>query len=124
MTDWMMLCCAEESITVDGNKLRVKLGEHRSHLVEINDAGEAIELKAIVARKIAISKINDLAIRAWCRNRATQLLGFKIDKRGRLMGEAWIPKVGLTNGELHLYIKKVAIECDRFEYLLTGNDIE
>ena len=124
MTDWLKMCKADKSITVEGNKIRVQLGNHRYHHVEINDTGDALELKAIVARRGAIIDIENLAIRVWCRNRGAQLLGFKIDKHGHLIGETWIPKAGLTLEELHLYIIKVALESDRFEYLLTGKDRE
>jgi hypothetical protein len=118
------MCCGENSFTVEGNKVQVKLGEHRHHFVEVKDAGDALELKAIVARRKTTIGISNLAIRVWQSNRGTQLLGFKVDKYDRLIGEAWVPKVGLTAEELRLYIKRVASECDRFEYLLTGKDRE
>jgi hypothetical protein len=124
MTNWMKLCEGEKTISINRNRVRVQLGEHRHHYVEIRDAGDVLELRAIVARRREIREIDDISLRAWFRNRGTQLLGFKVDKQGHLVGEAWIPKVGLTKEELHLYIKKMALECDRFEYLLTGTDRE
>jgi hypothetical protein len=40
------------------------------------------------------------------------------------VGEAWIPKAGLTESEFQLYVRTLAIEADRFEYALTGRDSE
>jgi hypothetical protein len=59
---------------------------------------------------------------AWRRNRASDLVGFKIDGRGRLIGEAWVPVAGLEPGEWSLYVTAVAQACDRIEYLLSGRD--
>jgi hypothetical protein len=53
-----------------------------------------------------------------------QLVGFRLDQKGRLVGEAWVPKAGLTRDEFLLYAKRVADECDLFEYHLTGKDRE
>lgn len=46
------------------------------------------------------------------------------DRRGRLVGEAWVPKAGLTGHEFQLYVRHLAVEADRFEYRLTGRDFE
>jgi hypothetical protein len=52
------------------------------------------------------------------------LVGFRIDRQHRLVGEAWIPKAGLVAEEFQLYVRMLAAECDRFEYALTGKDVE
>ena len=51
-------------------------------------------------------------------------MGFRIDHRGRVVGEAWVPKAGLSAAEFQLYLRTAAVECDRFEYVLTGRDAE
>ncbi|AUX27009.1 uncharacterized protein SOCEGT47_075820 [Sorangium cellulosum] len=51
-------------------------------------------------------------------------LGFRLEDRGRLVGEAWIPKAGLSVEEFATCVRQVAVECDRLEYLLTGKDAE
>lgn len=53
-----------------------------------------------------------------------QLVGFRMDQKGRLVGEAWMPKVGLGREEFLLYVRRVASECDLFEYSVTGKDCE
>ena len=52
------------------------------------------------------------------------MIEFRVDRRGRLVGEAWVPKPGLDADEFLLYVRRVAEECDRFEYILTGRDVE
>ncbi len=61
-------------------------------------------------------------VAAWKRNRFSDLIGFKIDGRGRLVGEAWVPVAGLDAEEWALYVGTVARTCDRVEYLLSGRD--
>ena len=56
------------------------------------------------------------------RNRGNELVGFKIDAKRRLIGDAWVPKADLMGSEFTAYLHAVATECDRFEYQLTGSD--
>ena len=42
----------------------------------------------------------------------------------RLVAESLVPKAGLTAEEFQLYARTVARESDRFEFELTGKDIE
>jgi hypothetical protein len=41
-----------------------------------------------------------------------------------MVGEAWTPKAGLSRDEFLAYVRRVATECDLFEYHLTGKDRE
>ena len=63
-------------------------------------------------------------LRPWRYNRAAQLVNFRIDTRGRVCAEGWVPKAGLTAEEFQLVLRRVADESDRFEFMLTGKDIE
>jgi hypothetical protein len=91
--------------------------------VSVKDEGEEYLLAAVVTRQ-AVPLLSDLPVQAWLRNRGTSLLGFRIDRRRRLVAEAWVPKVGLTAEEFQMYLRAVAAEADRFEYSLTGKDQE
>ena len=55
---------------------------------------------------------------------ASKKVGLRIDDKNRLVGELWLPKVDLTSDEFQFGVRTVAIECDRFEYELTGADRE
>lgn len=108
---------------VGADTVLVRLGE-RSHMLTVADEGEQYLLTAVVARARVVRQFEDLLLRAWKRNRATQLVGFRIDDRERLVAEAMVPKVGLTAEEFQLYARTVARESDRFEFELTGEDVE
>jgi len=64
----------------------------------------------------------ELAIHAWTRNAETDLVNFTFDRSDRLIGEIRHPADHLDPEELELYVKLLAAESDRFEYVLTGDD--
>ena len=124
MSEWARMCQGAESIAIDEKGVIVELSNGRRHRILVRDQGDSYEFTAVVARPKALEKINDISLQAWKRNRAAQLVGFRIDSRGRLVGESWVPKTGLDADEFCLYIRRIAAECDHFEYVLTGQDRE
>jgi hypothetical protein len=102
----------------------IKLGDDRSHRVRVSESEDEFVLHAFVVRRSVVASIPDLPLRVWQRNRVMSMMGFRIDKHGRLVGEAWVPKAGLTNSEFQQYLRHLAVEADRFEYELTGRDSE
>jgi hypothetical protein len=52
------------------------------------------------------------------------LITFAFDDRDNLVGVIEQPVLTLDYEELKLYIETLARECDRFEYILTGDDAE
>jgi hypothetical protein len=121
--EWVMLCQADD-LTVEEPHIQVRLGESRRQRVTVKDEGETYILSAVVVRQATVSGLPDIVIKAWLRNRGTHLVGFRLDERGRLLGETWVPKAGLSAAEFQCYVRTVAIECDRFEYTLTGRDAD
>jgi hypothetical protein len=85
---------------------------------------DAIELSSLVARPSVLAEIDSPSLAAWRRNRAASLVGFRVDERGRLVGESWVPTEGLTRDEFLLYVRGLAAACDLFEFQLTGKDRE
>jgi hypothetical protein len=124
VADWRQFCRGEEGISIDGDAVEVVTTAERHQRIAVRESTETFELTGIVARPSAIDGITNVALRVWRRNRAMQLVGFRLDQKGRLVGEAWVPKAGLTRDEFLLYVKRVADECDLFEYHLTGKDRE
>ncbi len=120
---WEKLCRAKD-LRINGSRIEVRIAEERAHRVTVADVGEAYELKAIVVRRDVLKSLRDLPTRIWIQNRATQLVGFRIDLQSRLVAESWVPKAGLTAEEFQLYVRTVAAESDRFEFVLTGKDVE
>jgi len=120
---WHSFCDVSDLLPSDSG-ISVKFSDGRAHLILVEDQSEAYFLRGTVVRKGVVASIPDLTINTWLRNRTVALVGFRIDSRDRLVGEAWIPKAGLTAEEFQLYVRTVAVECDRFEYQLTGKDVE
>jgi hypothetical protein len=114
--------CRKSNFDIEGDTVLVSLPGSRVHRVTIHDEGDQYRLASIVVRAAAIAELEALPLRVWGRNRHTNLVGFKVDARGRLIGEALVSKAGLTNAEFNVYLHATAAECDRFEYLLTGLD--
>lgn len=121
--EWARLCKGA-GFLVDGDEIEVHFADERHHRVRVDDEGDAWRIVGVVARRGLLEGMKDVALRAWRRNRSTQLVGFRLDDRGRLMGESWVPKAGLLADEFAMYVQQVAAECDRLEYLLTGRDTE
>lgn len=111
-------------MSVDGDGIDVIASNERRHRIGIRETADTYELTGVVARLAALSAVPDAPLRAWRRNRGMQLVGFRIDHKGRLVGEAWVPKAGLVRDEFLMYVRRVAAECDLFEYHLTGKDRE
>lgn len=63
-----------------------------------------------------------LTLQAWVRNAETELVNFTFDGQGRLVGEIRHPREHLDAAELEIYVRILAAEGDRFEYVLTGRD--
>ena len=120
--DWQRLLRGRE-FAVDGATVLVHLGQ-RSHKVTVAERDESYEFSAVVVGASKARGISKLSLRAWLRNRAAPLVGFRVDQRERLVAEAWVPKAGLTADEFRLYARTVARESDRFEFELTGEDVE
>lgn len=121
--EWGQLCRAKD-LEIDEPYVAVKCKGYRRQRVAVEDQGDAYLISAFVARQAVVASLPDVPIQAWLRNRALMLVGFRIDRQGRLIGEAWIPRAGLDAEEFQLYVRMLATECDRFEYALTGKDVE
>ena len=124
MPDWRQLCRGLDGISIEGDEIQVAVADGRPRRVAVHETADTIELTGIVARFATIDKIPDVPLRAWHRNRAMQLVGFRIDQKNRLIGETWLPKAGLDRDEFLFYLKRIAVECELFEYQLIGKDQE
>ena len=121
--DWIPLCRARD-LTLHDNHIDVSFADGRHHRVDITDEGEVYRIRGIVVRRATVTSILNLPIQIWKRNRTMHLVGFRIDRKMRLVGEAWAAKPNLIAEEFQSYLRTVAAACDRFEYILTGKDIE
>lgn len=119
---WHRHCRGCSDLETDADAVVVRLGDGRTQQVVVVEDDEAYWLSSRVASRGIVESASELALQAWRQNRATALVGFRIDRRQRLVGEAMVPKCGLSREEFLIYVRTLASECDRFEFLLTGRD--
>jgi hypothetical protein len=120
-SEWETYCKAPD-LSSDGTGVLVRFASGRAQRVEITANDNGYVLRSVVAKQSIASRDPDAALRTWLRNQQNNLVGFRIDERGRIVGEAILLKAGLTAGEFELVLRTVAVECDRFEYQLTWHD--
>lgn len=60
--------------------------------------------------------------RLWRRNRQTDVVNFTFDRENRLIGRIEHPADTLDAEELYFYLSRLAIECDRLEFVMTGQN--
>jgi hypothetical protein len=58
----------------------------------------------------------------WQRNANVDIVNFTLDERGRLVGRVDQRAATMQEAELLFAISRLAIECDRLEYILVGRD--
>jgi hypothetical protein len=111
---------------VVGSSITVSIGTGRRQEVVIDESFDAdvIRLWSII---LGPSATSDLAEGqpleyAWERNRLSDLIGFSVDSRGRLIGESWVPVDGLTAEVFALHVAEIARVCDWHELRLSGAD--
>lgn len=121
--DWRSFCVGSR-IRCDGDDVIVEFDSGRKHRVRVHETNATFEFHAIVARAAAVRDIADLPLRIWRHNRGAQLVGFRIDSRGRVCSQGWVAKPGLSADEFQLVLHRVAAESDRLEFILTGKDTE
>lgn len=120
--EWKALC-REIGLQPSGPSIRVACGRDRFHVVNVDDSdNDALRLwcRIVTGGNAPASAV----LQAWKMNRFRELVGFKEEDRGRIVGESWVTRVGLTADEWRLHVFTLARACDRLEYLWTGRDVE
>jgi hypothetical protein len=122
--EWREFCVGAPDLIQDNSGVTVQFSNGRRQRIDVRPGVGVIELRGVVARRAVAVQIERVVLVAWEHNRATSLVGFRIDDRGRLVGECWVPTPGLTRDEFLFYLRSAAAACDLFEYQLTGRDRE
>lgn len=87
----------------------------RKHVVRVQRHDGGLRFEATVATAKTLDRMDEDPARwAWRRNRASSLVGFRVDQK-RLIAEAVAPTIGLTEAEFMVYLRAVAAEADRME---------
>jgi len=104
----------------------VTLGGGRGQTVKIERDGDGYVFTSVVLGSARGKAQHDdqptLAERLWRRNRQTDVVNFTFDQQHRLIGRVEHLADSLDAEELFFYLSRLAIECDRMEYLLTGEN--
>lgn len=113
-------------LEVRGSTIEVRFRDGRSHRLRVTEDEEPGSLRVwtVVAGRGDVERIGEAELYTWLRNRLVDLVDFRVDRDGRLIGEASVATPGLTAEEWGLYVRTVASASDRLEYLLTGRDAE
>ena len=122
--DWRRLS-REAGLRVHGDAIDVGFADGRRQAVFVDETAErGIRIWSVAAPHRVARDLGDPLLHVWRRNRLTELVGFSIDGRGRIIGEAWVPASGVTVDEWDFYVRELARVSDRVEYVLTGSDEE
>lgn len=93
---------------------------------ELHGSGEVLRARTTVAPKAVLDEASSDTSPwryAWERNRLSDLVGFSVDRRGRLSAELSIPLDGLGADEFALYVHELARISDWHEFRLAGEDV-
>lgn len=120
--DWLLFCKDNRCSIEDNGAIRVEFDDGRTHRVYVTQTPDAWELKAVVASARFASSIEDLVLKSWVKNRVSDLVGYRLERGGRLVADAWVPRAGTTAETFMFQVLMLAREADRFEFNLTGAD--
>jgi len=76
-----------EDFTVQGSAIEVSFADGRRQLVNVAEGAEDYRLSSFVVKEAKAESIPDLPLQVWKRNRTTAIVGFRIDDRGRSVGD-------------------------------------
>ena len=103
--------------TVRGRKQKILIGRKRNLLT----------MKSVVVKLSGVhqllSEVAELKREIWRRNGLVPIVSFSIDSRQRIVGTISILCSTVSESDLAFYLRTLARECDRFEYVLTLTDV-
>ena len=110
----------------NGRELQIALSRTgRGQLVRLSRRRDHYVFTSIIAKVSAVNESRrDLAFRIWRRNALKTVVTFAIDDRDRVIGLIDQPIESIHAKELKFYLETLARECDRFEYIMTGQDVQ
>ena len=122
--EWRSLAAGADDVAIDRlrSAVGVSFANGRRHIVRIAEKDDGYELEAVIAGPRETTRLHDANMTAWQRNRASRVVGYRVDARGRFCAHAWTPREGLTREMFLVLIRTLAREADRHELLLTGAD--
>lgn len=121
--DWRRLVIRKDK-EVGDDRVKFVFESGRTQTVRVDEMDDgSLRLSSTILGATRAGEHENLLTRIWQKNRLRELVGFRIDRAGRLVGEAWLNTAGLTRDELELYLRTLATASDELEHLLTGQDM-
>lgn len=114
--------------TRNGKDVLIRLDRaDRTQKIRISQKNDTYQFSSVVAqvRDVAgqgAESRNTLLFRILCRNALKPIVFLYIDGRDRVVGMVTCPISSTHAKEIELYLTTLARDCDRFEYVLGGND--
>lgn len=110
----------------ENRKIALRFKQGRSQTLEYAKREGRIRISSLVATASVVENMgrDKVIYRCWQRNRYTDVTSFSLDRRGRLVGQIEYPLETLDAAELAFYLETLAIECDRFEFVFSGADLQ
>jgi hypothetical protein len=105
----------------------VKFGNGRHQRVKVSrKRKDRYVMTSIVLKQKQVDEIGRTRIlpRLWQRNRSVNVVTFSLSRKGDLIGQIEQVAETIDADELVFYVELLARECDQFEYLLTGKDVQ
>jgi hypothetical protein len=120
-----VLPCSSLGLHYKTGQARVSLPNGRTQAVAICRDGQWYRMTSVVLGADRAAGFIDDGQNLWWiwqRNAHADLVNFTLDKQGRLIGRVDHLAATMQEDELLFAISRLAIECDRLEYVLVGQD--
>jgi len=111
---------------VSGGEIAYNFPNERQQKVFVDEKhGHAIRLWSVILGPAATAELHEGSPLeyAWERNRLSDLIGFSVDNRGRLIGESWVLVSTMDQDVFDLHLSELARVCDWHELRLSGSDV-
>jgi len=106
--------------------LELNLGNNRKQTIAISKSDNYYIFKSTIAHLSELKKLghdkNDIIKYLWEINRDIDFINFTIDENNNIIGRLEFMAKCLDPEEFVHSIKQLSMECDKYEFALTGDD--
>ena len=100
----------------------------RQQQIQIREDGSLFEFSSQIANVRDVGRVTKtvrraLQFRIWRLNALKPVVCLSMDESDRIFGSVSFPIESAHKNEVEFYLVILARECDRFEYILTGSDL-
>ena len=122
MRDWKQYCSNKQAYNIKGDVVTVELSKNRKHDIRVIELQHGYKLRGrVLEHKNCLPDI-DIFKKIGEGNRNIYFAAFHFDNDRNVVGESWIPEESMSSENFLMQMKKLALECDRMEFVLTGKD--